>query len=257
MAATDAAPDAYAIAGAFAVLTLRGSTRICMQRAVGGSPNSFVLKSAQSPVKVTKKGNTLEVASKGGGVSLGSGCGVVSFGGGCTISGGCISLASGADPEIYVGGRKMRLVPEDDASLAPKPEDPAYSKTWTITNSRKIEQINLSGSGDLRIEYGRALGSEVEVSVAGSGDVYCPDQSFDRFTVTIAGAGDVKFDRTTIRRLSISISGAGDVSGFHAVEHVNVSIAGAGDVFGTAARDCEVSKNTMGVGTVNIKKERR
>lgn len=128
-----------------------------------------------------------------------------------------------------------------------------------------LDALAIGGSGTLRVL--NALQNEkMDISVGGSGDVYCPQSDFGSLSTSISGSGtiqlggkardmrsdisgsgDVKAKGLTTNTLKVSISGSGTVSADVTTE-LRADISGSGDVFysGSPATNTSVS----GSGTV-------
>ncbi|MBC7774174.1 MAG: DUF2807 domain-containing protein, partial [Phycisphaerae bacterium] len=111
-----------------------------------------------------------------------------------------------------------------------------------------FDQFSVSGSGTLRVL--NALRAEkMEMNVAGSGDIFCPQSDFGSLSTSIAGSGsielggkandmksdiagsgDVKAKGLTANSLKVSISGSGTVTA-DVTTDLRADISGSGDVF--------------------------
>ncbi len=115
-----------------------------------------------------------------------------------------------------------------------------------------LREIELAGSGDIKVESHYASAEPVELSVAGSGDIEA-GFSAPAVHVNIAGSGNADVKGET-RELHVDIAGSGncDASDLLA-ETAEVSIAGSGDVKLHASRS--LSANIVGSGNVYYKGE--
>jgi len=85
-------------------------------------------------------------------------------------------------------------------------------------------KLAIGGSGSIKLA-GRA--NQAKVSLAGSGDIDCPDLEANDVKVSIAGSGDVLIGAED--NLDVSIAGSGDVR-YKGNPRVKTSIAGSGNV---------------------------
>lgn len=85
-------------------------------------------------------------------------------------------------------------------------------------------ELAIGGSGSIALS---GQGRRAEMSVAGSGNMNCPELKVDRAEVSIAGSGDVTIH--VVERLEVSIAGSGDVR-YRGTPEVESSIVGSGDV---------------------------
>jgi len=86
-------------------------------------------------------------------------------------------------------------------------------------------EVSIAGSGDVDLS---GSGDDLEVSVAGSGDVDMAGFVVDNCEVSIAGSGDCEVNVSG--SLKVSIAGSGDVKYKGNPDKVKSSIAGSGDV---------------------------
>jgi hypothetical protein len=87
-------------------------------------------------------------------------------------------------------------------------------------------EINIAGSGDVEIATNTP---KVEASIAGNGDVLISGETKET-KVSIAGSGDYKGKNLKSELAKVSIAGSGNVEVF-ASQELNINIAGSGDVF--------------------------
>lgn len=86
-------------------------------------------------------------------------------------------------------------------------------------------EVSIAGSGDVTLD---GSGEDLEVSIAGSGDVDMAGFKVDDCEVSIAGSGDCEINVSG--SLQVSIAGSGDVKYKGDPDKVKSSIAGSGDV---------------------------
>ncbi len=86
-------------------------------------------------------------------------------------------------------------------------------------------EVSIAGSGEVTLS---GSGEDLEISIAGSGDVELADFKVDDCEVSIAGSGDCEINVTG--SLQVSIAGSGDVKYKGDPDKVKSSIAGSGDV---------------------------
>jgi hypothetical protein len=105
-------------------------------------------------------------------------------------------------------------------------------------------KCNISGSGDIRV--GDLEASTLRISIAGSGDFLASGKT-DTLEGSIAGSGDINTQSLSANVVKMSIAGSGDAAVW-AKKALKVSIAGSGDVsyFG----DAEVNKSIAGSGSI-------
>jgi|688.fasta_scaffold416500_2 hypothetical protein len=191
-----------------------------------------------------------------------------------------VSLELPASVEI-VQGETEDLVIEADDNIAPLIESVVENGQLKIRwaqrfkslkptvlkltlRVRALEQISISGSGDVNAQ--KLQSPTLEVRIAGSGDVRLAALQTDSLSVSISGAGDflaagradtarysiagsgdLKTGSLASKNVKISIAGSGDAAVW-ASQTLNVSIAGSGDV--AYYGDATVTRSVAGSGSI-------
>lgn len=109
-----------------------------------------------------------------------------------------------------------------------------------VAKAPSIEQVDLSGSGDVTLS--ELDQSELRVELSGSGDVVAQGRVSSVF-LTLQGSGDIDTLRIQARRANIKLHGSGDIRAF-ASEEAKVRLHGSGDVTVAGkpkSRDAKVS----------------
>lgn len=94
-------------------------------------------------------------------------------------------------------------------------------------NSEEIE-VNLAGSGDIVLNT--VTVAKAELNVAGSGDMVCNELVADELNSNVAGSGDLKVTRGTVREAVASVAGSGDIVLTCAIDNLDANVAGSGDI---------------------------
>lgn len=140
-------------------------------------------------------------------------------------------------------------------------ESVSYSEGLKIrVSAPAFDRFSLGGSGTIKV-ITPIRSDRMELEIAGSGDIFIPQGTFNTLVTSIAGSGgielggtadtvkseiagsgDVKGKQLTTRELDASIAGSGSVT-FDVAETLKVEIAGSGDVFysGDPTVDADVS----------------
>ncbi|MEA4822514.1 MAG: DUF2807 domain-containing protein [Clostridiaceae bacterium] len=140
-----------------------------------------------------------------------------------------------------------------------------FMDSLTISNTSgrlKIENRQSGNNGRLfnferheenRIEIwtGFYEGEEVELAIAGSGEMNC-EPSFQTAKLSISGSGDVHF--SSADTIEVSIAGSGDID-FQTAKSADIRIAGSGDITGQLVEDA-LKVSIAGSGDVNIRESR-
>lgn len=117
--------------------------------------------------------------------------------------------------------------------------------TDKFTSSTPV-RVSLSGSGNVK---GELTAPAVKASIAGSGDMYLKGETKD-VNLSIAGSGNFRSEGLLAENVEVAIAGSGDADVYASVK-LSAKIAGSGDVHykGTP----EVSSSVAGSGSVQKK----
>ena len=90
----------------------------------------------------------------------------------------------------------------------------------------------------------------LSANLAGSGDLNANGTS-QQVDISLAGSGDIDLTKLKARQAKVKLAGSGDIK-VHASESVDVSIAGSGDVevWGKPAR---VNRKVVGSGDIHLR----
>jgi hypothetical protein len=174
-----------------------------------------------------------------------------------------VSLSISADVYITQGNQTSLEIQASEKSLknlVTKVDGDELNIKWNRNNysngeitiritMQEIEGFNIAGSGNIFANSAIKC-NEIELSIAGSGDIKLKDISANEITSNVAGSGNVVLGgNNKVRSHSINIAGSGDVSAKKLeVNEVTVSIAGSGDCYVHAVEELEV--NIIGSGDV-------
>ncbi len=169
-----------------------------------------------------------------------------------------IEIIEGSTPSVRIEG-ESNLIPyiiteNTDGLLRIR-----VKKGYNIQTSRplkiyvttpKLELVSLAGSGDVKGSSKFSGASELELNIAGSGNISL-EVNTPEINADIAGSGDINLVGET-RDLSIDIAGSGNFEGMNMKsENVNISIAGSGDV--NVFADKKLDVDIAGMGDINYK----
>ena len=121
--------------------------------------------------------------------------------------------------------------------------------TYLTVCSTVLNEVKLSGSGDLHIEDTLKTEDNFTIEVNGNGDVEIDNLQVASATIRNSGSGDIEVDNITAESIKISTSGSGDCtleckdSGT-----LDIKISGSGDVniSGTARAIINISQTGSG-----------
>ena len=139
-------------------------------------------------------------------------------------------------------------------------------KSVIYVTARDLNSINLSGSGDLKIEnqfntnslqlrlsgsgdfQGKVNVKTLETAISGSGDFNIGGRA-DESTVSISGSGDFDASNLMTKSTAIRVSGSGDAN-IYTSERLDASVSGSGDIH-YSGHPKNVSKVVHGSGDVS------
>lgn len=104
-------------------------------------------------------------------------------------------------------------------------------KTLDIrVSSSRLDAVNLSGSGEVYLNNGLET-ENLQLSVAGSGDLNGKHIQCNQLKASVAGSGDLHLADVRCVQASASVAGSGDLSLSNLVSSsVEASVAGSGDL---------------------------
>lgn len=119
-------------------------------------------------------------------------------------------------------------------------------KTYLTVSSPVLEEVKLSGSGDVHIGSPIVSEGDFAIRISGSGDVETSGTVFCRnFSARTSGSGDVSVAGVTAASAEFKSSGSGDLeSDSVTAEEVSVALSGSGD--------CELVCRNAGIVQVRI-----
>lgn len=120
-----------------------------------------------------------------------------------------------------------------------------------VVKAPRISNVSIAGSGSFECEK-TIKAKNMQLSIAGSGEIDIKDIQANTVIAEIAGSGDIEAGLTKVSTTSIDIAGSGDVEmDFRQCKEVKASIAGSGDI--KLSGDIETLKqNVAGSGDINI-----
>ncbi len=114
--------------------------------------------------------------------------------------------------------------------------------------------LNVSGSGTLKIEAD--ANGDVEADVSGSGSIDLTGKCRG-FNSDVSGSGRVRMTETIAGRASFGVSGSGKIEASGTADEVRTSISGSGKVYAAnlETNRCEVRISGSGDVEINVKSE--
>jgi hypothetical protein len=162
-----------------------------------------------------------------------------------------VSVSDSFRVEVHAQGNLLPLLKtevKDGALQIYFDESVSYSEDLKVrVSGPAFDGLSVGGSGSIRM-LTPISAEKMHLDVAGSGDVYVPQATFQSATCSIAGSGgihlggsanelrseiagsgDVKAKDLTVNNLSVGISGSGSVTA-NVVQTLKADISGSGDV---------------------------
>lgn len=135
--------------------------------------------------------------------------------------------------------------------------DPARYRNVRLrvkVGSPEINQISMAGSGSIHCTSDIVADSELNVRLAGSGDIVAQKIKCTTLQSTVSGSGDLKIADIDAGDASISIAGSGDWSAARIkTGNLTLSIAGSGDIEIVHAEvENTLTANVAGSGDIDV-----
>lgn len=107
----------------------------------------------------------------------------------------------------------------------------SYNKLEIRVSSNELNEVSLTGSGDIYLRNGLQTNENATLGIAGSGDIKSGEISCKDLKLSIAGSGDIEVGRVKCDKLETKVAGSGDIEVKHVTAtDVNALIAGSGDI---------------------------
>lgn len=94
-----------------------------------------------------------------------------------------------------------------------------------------LENITLSGAGDIDAASSLSLANNVNIKISGAGDIEMEKIKTGTLSLSVTGVGDIEIDGLATESADINVSGAGDVKiKRFTAQSADVTVTGVGDV---------------------------
>ncbi len=126
----------------------------------------------------------------------------------------------------------------------------AGSGNVELANGLKTDelQISVAGSGDINGE--NISCTDLSISIAGSGNINSSNITCNNLKTSIAGSGDMKLNNVTTVSAGVSVAGSGTVILNGSTQEAAYSVTGSGDLFASDFVAKKVSANVTGSGDI-------
>ena len=155
---------------------------------------------------------------------------------------------SGVGNLIITQGEEESLIIEADDNIIPLIETDVSGERLTISF---IRGYNFIPSANIKF-YLTVIDLD-EISLSGAGDIDCEDFRTESLEFEVSGAGDLNFD-VNAERIEVNSSGAADLTLSGKAGSQDIEISGAGKYNGgeLESRECEITVSGAGSATVNV-----
>lgn len=137
-------------------------------------------------------------------------------------------------------------VAKKKATIDPVEEDDTYKREYILIGDVRLNEITLSGSGQLRVSDASLLDlDEVAFRASGSTVVELPQCGVHTLFITTSGAA-VASGPVSAQRLVVGASGASRVTGFHAQRSAKLNASGCGSITVGVDSQANVDKSRSG-----------
>ena len=148
------------------------------------------------------------------------------------------------------------LTEVEGGTLTLKLEPGRYPKLIlrVVVSSPNIESLHVRGSGNLFCENAVHAGGDLDLKVAGSGDIFAGEIDSKDFSAHCGGSGSMKIDKVACTGFSGTVSGSGSLR-FNTVRCAGFSagISGSGNIaVQTLQADGDASARISGSGRIRL-----
>lgn len=114
-----------------------------------------------------------------------------------------------------------------------------------------LDQLTLSGSGDMILRDKMEWGSDVTMSLSGSGDLKIGQIKTQKLNIVVNGSGDIEFKNIVSTSLKVKVLGSGDIKiGGGVVQQADYNVVGSGDIKAQNLQSENVNANITGSGDI-------
>ena len=129
-----------------------------------------------------------------------------------------------------------------------------FSKVKIYVTSPDIKGIEIAGSGLFAASNRINTSGDLDMEIAGSGNIMLADVTCKDATMEIAGSGDIEIGNLAAKEAKAEIAGSGDISlATFTCSKFNIEIAGSGDVICNNITADDVHTEIAGSGDVTLK----
>lgn len=183
---------------------------------------------------------------------------------------GYTAVASGGAFDIDINyGTSGSITIEADENLLPYIESVVENGELKLRNKKgyslksknkmkitvsltKMTGLKLSGSGNIKGDGDFSNDGTTDISISGSGDIKLSFGKFNALDVKISGSGNMKLKGRETTKITAQVSGSGNIDAYDvSASEVTAKVSGSGNVNVTANRSVDAA--VSGSGNVNYK----
>lgn len=125
----------------------------------------------------------------------------------------------------------------------------SYDKLEIRISSATLDKIHIAGSGDVKLTNGLKT-DNLNISVAGSGDIQGSDITCTNLTTSVSGSGDLKLSGISADCTEASVAGSGTTVLRGTTREASYRVAGSGDLFASDLQAKRVAASVAGSGDI-------
>jgi hypothetical protein len=143
--------------------------------------------------------------------------------------------------ETIVEGTELKLKAKKGYNLKPK------NKIKITVPLTKLTALKVSGSGNINGDGDFSNDGTTEITISGSGDIKLGFGKFNALEVKISGSGNMKLKGKETSKISAHISGSGDIDAYDvSANEVVAKVNGSGNVNVTAKSSVDATVSGSG-----------
>lgn len=149
---------------------------------------------------------------------------------------------------VYVKDGELRI------RKAVKKPTVSFKNVKVFVTSPNLQKIELAGSGMFAASNAISVANDLDVEIAGSGNVLLTSVSCHDSDLEIAGSGNIEIGELTVNEVSTEIAGSGNINlGAMTCKKLDAEIAGSGDINCDKIDAESAHVEIAGSGDVNFK----
>ena len=119
-----------------------------------------------------------------------------------------------------------------------------------IASSPALKQVDILGSSDVTLK-GNVKGTDLNLAIAGSGDIKADKLNYTNITATVNGSGDIDLKNITATNVNVNVAGSGDVNVIGSAQKAVLKVAGSGDIEAQKLVAAHVIADVAGSGDID------